>query len=40
MDALEPFPLFKSVTGLEVPSGERCYNDTALNNMLLNNIIR
>lgn len=30
MDALEPFPLFKSVTGLEVPSGERCHNDTAL----------
>lgn len=30
MDALEPFPLFKSVIGLEVPSGERCHNDTAL----------
>ena len=30
MDALEPFPLFKSVIGLEVPSGVRCHNDTAL----------
>lgn len=30
MDALEPFPLFKSVTGLEVPSGERCHNNTTL----------
>lgn len=30
MDALEPFPLFKSVIGLEVPSGERCHNDTSL----------
>lgn len=30
MDALDPFPLFKSVIGLEVPSGERCHNDTAL----------
>lgn len=30
MDALEPFPSFKSVIGLEVPSGERCHNDTAL----------
>lgn len=30
MDALEPVPLFKSVIGLEVPSGERCHNDTAL----------
>lgn len=30
MDALEPVPLFKSVIGLELPSGERCHNDTAL----------
>lgn len=30
MDALKPFPSFKSVIGLEVPSGERCHNDTAL----------
>lgn len=30
MDALERIPLFKSVIGLEVPSGERCHNDTTL----------
>lgn len=30
MDALEPIPLFKSVIGLEVLSGERCHNDAAL----------
>lgn len=27
MDALEPFPLFKTLTGLEVPSRERCHNE-------------
>lgn len=37
MDALEPVPLFKSVIGLEVPSGERCHNDTA---QLHNNVCR
>lgn len=30
MDTVEPFPLFKSVTGLEVPSWEMCHYDTAL----------
>ena len=31
MDDLEPLPLFNSLNGLEVPSGERCQNEIFFN---------